>query len=720
MSAEIVEHVFTGTTTTVYDPTKTTVGSLMVQNTGTTAKEKWVGPRPIAYTQVIDTHYGSYFARPYVIDGDNNCDWIFNGYSLATTASLASPRLGFFEYNRTTNTFRFLGVLSFTMPYVGTIGIFPMPNISVSRHLYTTGTVEVSGVNVTGSGSGWQSARIAAGARIGFGSTNPNEITNWQEISAIVNDTSITLMGSPGTIEAETPYVIDELRICLCCINNTTATNAGLYVVKGLHYGCFTTVMTVIPAAVATDNVRAVYWLAESETTAMRGGFAIPQLDPVSNTDHTAYFLNANTTTTITIHAFNIRAALTLSEGRTTSAYLFSTATSLALPQAVTLFNNAHKFITCNHGPAAGIPSLYVYGVSRIYRIPLNQIYSGNSGFFAEGYQEIPTGSAGTMIATAGFYTIDYLDDADRFIIGPSASAVRGYITKHLTNGNPHENCWGISFSQYDRAATLPEFTPTPTMYNSAVRYNRGTIFFIRIGASATPSVIYAIPFVHWDYTATNGQKIITPALDTPRLRSLTRAYTNATTFLGSDAYGNPTDPYRLSARISGISDDSGEWTLIDDTGDLSVFNPSDARYADPPPTQIQFMIEFKTPYWTNIPARIHSVVCVYEKFSTDAHFRPSPIHTVPSNSVFAWKFVEAFGSSVPALRVLLMDESTDHAWVDDDTNKQWGLFEKSIDNGKNWLAWDNSDKDNDQTYFRYTPAALPENKKLRMVLTLR
>ena len=61
MSLRAVKHKFTGTTTPIasYDATKTNLGTLMVQNTGSTAQEKYVGPLPVAYTfpmqEVVET-----------------------------------------------------------------------------------------------------------------------------------------------------------------------------------------------------------------------------------------------------------------------------------------------------------------------------------------------------------------------------------------------------------------------------------------------------------------------------------------------------------------------------------------------------------------------------------------------------------------------------------------------------------------------------------------
>jgi hypothetical protein len=49
MALRAIKHKFTGSTTpiTAYDYTKTNLGSLMIQNTGSNPEDKFVGPRPV-------------------------------------------------------------------------------------------------------------------------------------------------------------------------------------------------------------------------------------------------------------------------------------------------------------------------------------------------------------------------------------------------------------------------------------------------------------------------------------------------------------------------------------------------------------------------------------------------------------------------------------------------------------------------------------------------
>ena len=46
------------------------------------------------------------------------------------------------------------------------------------------------------------------------------------------------------------------------------------------------------------------------------------------------------------------------------------------------------------------------------------------------------------------------------------------------------------------------------------------------------------------------------------------------------------------------------------------------------------------------------------------------------------------------------------------------GTWQKSIDNGGSWTAYDTNDKTNDITYIRYTPTSLTDGIIVRALLT--
>jgi hypothetical protein len=161
--------------------------------------------------------------------------------------------------------------------------------------------------------------------------------------------------------------------------------------------------------------------------------------------------------------------------------------------------------------------------------------------------------------------------------------------------------------------------------------------------------------------------------------------------------------------RTAGISDDSGSWTLIDRTGDLTTATAG---------TEIQFMFEFRTAGTFCLPSRIFSVSCLYEDNTTDSHYQPSVAFSSTTNKRFAWRFSTPFGSTVPRLKVTLYDAVTDGVLATDDTTTLAGTWEKSTNDGSSWGAYDSSDVTNETTYIRFTPASLADNIKVRALLT--
>lgn len=161
MATRAVQFTFTGATApySSYDPTKTNLGDLIKQYTGAGSRDKYAGP--------IRTGRDA---------------------GLTTTYALARP-------NET----------STAVP-----GIFPhVVQWAAKKGYYATGTVAVSGTTVTGTGTGWLTAGVPVNAQIGFGSTDPGQITTWYTITALTSNTAITLQSSAGTIAGGTAFVIN-------------------------------------------------------------------------------------------------------------------------------------------------------------------------------------------------------------------------------------------------------------------------------------------------------------------------------------------------------------------------------------------------------------------------------------------------------------------------------------------------------------------------------
>jgi hypothetical protein len=179
---------------------------------------------------------------------------------------------------------------------------------------------------------------------------------------------------------------------------------------------------------------------------------------------------------------------------------------------------------------------------------------------------------------------------------------------------------------------------------------------------------------------------------------------------LGSEEFRIPTASIFTYYRTNGITDNTGGWTQLAEDGDLSGLSPA---------TNIQFMFEFTTISLLCIPGRIMSLAVLYDDYSTDPHYQPSAGKTVVASKQFAWRFSTAFATTVPTLRVRLYDAVTGGLVLDDKTISPAGTWEKSTNGGSSWGAYDTTDKGNETTYIRYTPATLPDNTKVRALLTL-
>ena len=162
---------------------------------------------------------------PKTASSRNSTRWTPNGTAAATR------RVGLYTFDRSTQQFSWVGAITLTFP-AATNHTLRALRVTYDKH--TAGTVAVSGTTVTGTGTSWQTDGACVGNRIGFGSGDPTQITNWYEITAIGSNTSITVDVSPGTLSAGTPYVIEDLRV-VNVTTNATAANGGLFVAKGLR-----------------------------------------------------------------------------------------------------------------------------------------------------------------------------------------------------------------------------------------------------------------------------------------------------------------------------------------------------------------------------------------------------------------------------------------------------------------------------------------------------
>lgn len=263
-----VEHTFTGNTiltTDPYDSTKTILGTHIKQYTGPLPTDKYVSVPPPVLSNNLEVTLQSFF-MPHVYKWSDNIYWIFSA-SNATAA--ATRNISLHEYNSTAHTITWKGFVTLSGTTIA--GVKTIRGLRGNVYKHTTGTVSTAGLSttVTGAGTGFQTERIAVGARIGFGSTDPTQITTWYEITAIASDTSLTI-NAAANIPGGTSYVIEEIRLSIDC-TNATLQNGGIHLIKGLNYGTFTSGGTTILEATTVDNIRASYLLRDkaSQTCTM-------------------------------------------------------------------------------------------------------------------------------------------------------------------------------------------------------------------------------------------------------------------------------------------------------------------------------------------------------------------------------------------------------------------------------------------------------------------
>ncbi len=705
MATIAVEHTFTGSTikySDPYDSSKTVLGKWIVQNTGVNDSDKYAGPFPVVCARPIEESASRACTYPHVIDVGNNTHWVF----LAENSAAAVTRtIVLYRFNTATQVCSWRGVITLTYP---TATAHTIRGLRVQRHLYTTGTVAVSGTAVTGTSTAWQTARYAVGGRIGFGSTDPNAITTWYYITAISSDTSITLSYSAGTISAGTAFVIEELRI-ITVTTNATTTNGGLYVAKGINYDDFVIGGTTVAAATTTDNVKAVYWLTDAATALniAAGGIG---LGTASDTSQIVYVINADAASTLRVYKYDIRVALSgLSAGKSTSAFLYRTGAN-TVPGTISQTNSS-RLATLNHGPGAGTSCLYLATTTRILRCPESAIMDGSPSIVSDCLIENPTGGTNVMPAIS-YTSVEYAGTIDRLLIGGSATQ-RNYVASYQNFGEKLELNFGSSTNNQDQSLANPGSPTFPHFYlnNCAMWSEDGILYMLRTGITSPTNQLYILPFsADWNFAASTNGRLISKKILTPNCIKYKRFSAVDIDIIGSNSLGLPPECWRTFYRTNGIDDNTGNWTAMDAGGNLSSVSGAPA---------IQFMFEFRIIGPMSLSAKIYAFSVTYEDDSTDDHFRFSMDRSSSVNNLFVWKFVKGFGTNVPALAVKLYDAVTNTLLLKDfTTNGSYGVWQKSTDGCLTWSAYSSSDKSNETTYIRYAPTSLSYNVKIRSVLT--
>lgn len=699
-----IRHKFNGPTTPIssYDQNKTNLGSLMYQYSGATNEEVFVGPSKVGLTRPAELSGVVNFQQ--VIRISDTIDWIFIGDA---SAAAVTRRVQLYTYNRTTSVFNYLGFITLTYP---SATAHTIRGFRVIRELYTGGTVGVTSTTVTGVGTTWATDRMSVGSRIGFGSTNPNNITTWYEIGAIVNDTTITLTTPvPTPILDGTPYVIEDIMI-LTSTTNATTTNGGLFVTKGIRPEIFTSGGSTIPAATTIDNQRAVYWLADAAvvTNIATGGCAYA--NKTSWLAQNVYCIDASVLTTPRIYVYNVRAPLTLVAGKDITTNTIKTGIQTVVGNVQQ--NNNGRFMTMNSGPGAGVDCFYFITLSRVYRVLGSNITNNSTTWLSDFMLEVTPGTANSFATTSSFWSFDYLDIIDKLVITTTGAAgIRSYITDYQALGNQFLHIFLYDDKQLDQINADTGLTPHPNINGGAFSpwCEGGLLYLLRATGVATSNQMYTIPIsADFTYGLTTNQMVITPKMDVSDSSKLYNATVSYLSKLGSDKFALPLEGFKLYYRTTGISDNTGAWTLLDETGSLAGIVA----------TNIQFALTFKTIGGSCIPSRIFSITVVYEDNITDSHYTPSIGTSSLLDRRFGYRQSLAWGSNIPVLKITLVDASNGAPiLIDNSSANSAGLFEYSNNSGVSWFPW-NASQDAIGNYIRYTATSLPNGLKIKATLT--
>ena len=683
-----------------YDQDKLGLGPLMVQQSGS-GDANFAGPVPIAVIRPMEAATPIPLTFPWAIQWQNTAsaqlDWIF----LADVSSAAATRrLGMATFNRLTGVFSYLGFLTVTFP--GTSEAKTIRWLRGSYVKLTAGTVAVSGTAVTGTSTLYQTNGACAGNRIGFGSADPTAITTWYEIASVDSETGITLTGSAGTIAGGTAYVIEDLRLVLGVTSLTTSLG-GVYLVEGLRMEQFTSAGGTVPAANATDKIRQCVFLKDAATGTALATFGAADQSITNNQTH--YLWQIHTIANPILQKYNIRAALTISSGSTTSALVLITGAGGALTGTPSQLNNA-RYAVCGHGPGSGVGCIYFTTTTRVYRTDnVASIAAASTTWMIDSMLEIPPGSANTYPGTGALSSIEYSGSIDRFILMSSGAAGgRSYVTRYLTDGSQYDRLAFLDTKQTDQSTADATSTPHPSINVSSLNVwvEGGLLYASRFGTTAILNQVWAVPIgADWEYAATTGCRVVFPSMTLVNAATFIRAFVNASQVIGGATgknLGMTPGAVRLYYRSAGISDNSGAWTLLSQNGDMSGVSGTAA---------IQFMCEYRID-GAMIPGRVHSVGVTYTDTGStpSSYWQESVGKSSVANAQFAWRFKTAYGTTIPRLRIRLYNAITGALLDDDDTTTLAGTWQKSTD-GTTWGAWSTTDKGNETTYLRWTPAAV-------------
>ena len=584
--------------TSGYKPNRLNLGPLIRKYSSEDPVETFVGPMTIECPAYSSAFIGRwpYFVRVF------NYDDTFIYYIMILPATRQTKDLILFKYDKINQNFITSGFLNIITSSTSNSN---SDDYWAEIYYHTNGTVQISGTSVTGTNTSWVDEGVAVGARIGFGSSDYRYITTWYEISSIANNNSLTLSKSAGTISANTPYVIEELRIFIFDRHTVSPFDlSGISIAKGLHFGLFGHRPTIIPLATTIDNQRAAYKLKFPTVFPVNVGMVIDE--SFTFTDHKAYVHHYHANSERRIFVYNLRAPLiNLTNGITSSGCLFFTGV-FRLTRDNFRMDNIH---IPTSGPYKGkkiaMASDYNYG----YILDIDAIKPWQKNVLT--FRRVMHRPGGLYIAAnrnqAWSGTIYYKDYDVYFSwqnyeisIGKHRTERDMGISARVYNANLHGNLLQGSIWKYpwNLEGSYMWDTETSNLNDSGILICQNHLYG---RDNAEFAVALAADYV---FAKQSFNRLITPTFFTPNVHKYKKLYINHAIILKSHDIGIRPEHFRVFARTQGIDNDSGDWIRIKIDGDMSHIQSDD---------QIQFMFEFRTFNKISVPARLHGITLTYD-----------------------------------------------------------------------------------------------------------
>jgi len=690
-----------------YDPDKISVGPHINQyNLSSNPDDKFIGPKLLKLIRHFDI-FASGPACSHVIKyGRKHIILIGSGATAGATRVIHTHM-----YDLDTEEVTSGGSLILTLP---TTTAHTLRGVRGILEFYTQGTVDVSGNVVTGNGTFWQDSRLCVGSRIGFGSTDSQEISTWYEITGINSNTSITLLQTIPQIQAGTPYVIEDLRVAVTT-TNATLPSGGFFLAKGLRMESLTG-GAIIPAATTVDNIRAVYRLADSAVIKHTLANGLTSGESVSWTESYLYSGNSTTTTSLSIFKYNIRARL---DNLVAGTHVLSQSDciytqSQPVSGGTLVAGNNGRFATANHGVAAGVPSLYFSTTNRVIRIPTENITQDATSFSADQMIESPYGGSTNFALTAALSNVEYAPFTDKFLISSwAANNGKIYISDYKTDGGQFDGQFLTVHQQFDSIASNNPIFPKIHTLAPQLYAEDGIVYIINPIPASLGGAIYIYPAyaAHWALADKTGNRAILPKISFTGIpKKFGKVYVSKIDYISTlPELLKQVEPIRLLYRTEGIDDNTGSWIILPQSGDISSVSPTSA---------IQFAIEFHT--WGDIciPPRVNSLSLVYE--SDDAlpeEYQWNLGDSNVSDGTFGFTQVSLFTlwPNTHTMRIYRSDNNT-LALEQNSNSSTLGIFEYW--DGDSWVAGLGSNSLGIRRRFRPT-SSLPGGVDLYAILSV-